>query len=107
MTFLRGLKEYQLNLDAVYVVGGRTGGFYGGGGIGFRNSRFGGTAQTVPPRETVQTFSVVAGGRFGGRGRIRPQLEIRWIFIEETTVDPQQLSFGVSFALWGDPGPDS
>ena len=98
VTFLRGLKEYQLNLEAAYLLAGREGGPYLGGGVGFRN--------TIPPndptaeRQTLTTFGLVVGIKFGGLGRVRPFLEFRRVFASDLAVDPQLLSFGVTFALW-------
>ncbi|SVB96625.1 uncharacterized protein METZ01_LOCUS249479, partial [marine metagenome] len=36
VTFLKSLKEYQTNFEAVYMLTPGRGGFYGGGGIGLR-----------------------------------------------------------------------
>jgi hypothetical protein len=98
ITFLRGLKEYQVNFEAVYLTAGRMGGVYVGGGIGFRNSRF--SPDPSVGRRNARTLSVVAGVRFGGLGRLRPELEARWIFQDEYTRDPRPVALGVSVALW-------
>lgn len=97
VTFLRNLKEYQYNLEMVYVASGRARGVYAGGGVGFRNSIFG----EDPDRSTVRTYSVVVGVRFVGASRFSPQLESRWVFVHELPVTPQQFTLGVAFALWG------
>lgn len=99
VTFLRSLKEYQTNFEAVYMLTPGQGGFYGGGGIGLRNTTLG-TDPKDPRKTTLQTFSLVTGAVLGSIGRIRPQLELRWIFIDETTVDPQSFTLGASFTLW-------
>ena len=98
VTFLPGLKQYQLNLELVYVLGGRRGGFYGGGGIGLRNSVFG--PDPTADRRNERTFSLVVGIRFGAVGRIRPELETRWILLDGPTRDPSLVNFGVTVALW-------
>ncbi len=98
VTFLPRLKQYQLNLELVYLLSGRRGGLYGGGGIGVRNSVFG-PDPTADPRNE-RTFSVVAGIRFGGLGRIRPELETRWILLDEPTRDPSVVNFGATITLW-------
>ena len=97
VTFLPGIKEYQLNLDAVYVTGGGRGGLYAGGGIGSRNSRY--SPDPAVSRRNDLTFSVVAGARLGGP-RFRPELEIRWILQSEYVRAPRPAMIGLSVALW-------
>jgi hypothetical protein len=98
VTFLQGVKEYQLNAEAVYLLSGDDGGFYAGGGVGLRDA----VSRSDPggPRETLTTFSIVVGLEFSGLERIHPLLEFRRVFASEFVVDPQMLSFGVTFALW-------
>lgn len=98
VTFLDGFKVYQLNLEAVYLSQGRRGGFYSGGGIGFRNGVF--AANPNDPRTTERVFSVVVGARFGGLGRVRPELEVRFILQDEQVRDPRTVMAGVSVPLW-------
>jgi hypothetical protein len=100
VTFLKGLKEYQTNFEAIYMLTPGGGGFYAGGGVGVRKTTLGVDVATAAERVTLQTFSVVTGAVLGNIGRIRPQLELRWIFIDETTVDPQHFTLGASFTLW-------
>jgi len=98
VTFLRGLKEYQLNIEAVYLQAGRDGGFYGGGGIGWRN--------TLPPsdlegdKQTFTTYSIVAGLKLTGVGPLSFLFEFRRIFASDLGVDPQLLALGVAIRLW-------
>jgi hypothetical protein len=98
VTFLDGFEIYQLNLEAVYLSQGRRGGFYSGGGIGFRNGIF--SANPSDPRTTERVYSIVLGARFGGLGRVRPELEIRFILQDEQIRDPRTAMFGASVALW-------
>ena len=98
VTFQPGIKEYQVNVEAVYVSAGRTGGLYAGGGIGFRNSRF--SPDPAAARRDDLTFSLVAGIRLGGLGRFRPELEVRWILDSEYARDPRPVYVGLSVALW-------
>jgi hypothetical protein len=98
ITFLPGFRQYQLNVELVYLTGGRGGGFYVGGGAGVRRGVFG-ADPTVDP-ENEQTLSIVAGLRFGGLGRLRPEVEARWIFQDEQFRDPRVVLFGASVALW-------
>jgi len=98
VTFLDGFKVYQLNLEAVYLSQGRRGGFYSGGGIGFRNGVF--SANPNDPRTTERVFSIVAGARFGGLGRVRPEFEVRWVLQDEQVRDPRIVLVGASVALW-------
>lgn len=98
VTFLPGLKQYQANFELVYLLDGRRGGFYGGGGIGVRNSVYG--PDITAERRNERTYSLVLGIRFGALGRIRPELETRWIFLDEQVRDPRLVTFGATLALW-------
>lgn len=100
ITFLRGTKSYQYNVEAVYILDGRAGGFYGGAGLGFRDAIFG----LEPGRQTKMGFTGVIGIRLVGLGLIVPQIEYRWIFINDAPLTYQQLTVGVNLALW-QPGP--
>lgn len=97
VTFLSGLKEYQYNLEAVYVLDGRSGAFYGGGGVVWRNSIFGDPADG---RETAQGYTILAGLRFVGLGFLIPQIEYRWNFVDELPFTLHQVTLGVDIALW-------
>jgi hypothetical protein len=97
VTFLLlGVKDYQYNIEAVYVFGGRAGGFYGGGGLGIRNSLFG-DAQV---RSTKLGYTAVVGIRLVGLGLVVPQVEYRAVFISAAPISYQQLTLGVNIALW-------
>jgi hypothetical protein len=101
VTFARGLKEYQYNLELVYVLDGRSGGIYGGGGVGWRNTVFNEdpTDPTVL-RETHAGFTAVLGIRIVELGVVVPQIEYRGVFIGAAPVNYQQLTLGVNLALW-------
>lgn len=99
VTFARGSKEYQYNLELVYIVGGDLGGLYGGAGIGFRNARFG--AEPTSSRETAQGYTGVLGLKLGGLRRFSPQIEWRWVWVDKAGINPQQVTLGVTVALWG------
>jgi len=96
VTFLVGLREYQYNVEGVYVWDGRAGGLYGGGGLGFRNSVFADGAG----RKTELGYTAVVGFRLVGLGLIVPQLEYRWVFVDAAPITYQQLTIGVNLALW-------
>jgi len=96
VTFLQGLKEYQYNFEGVYVLDGRAGGFYAGAGIGLRNTIF----TSSQGRETELGYSAVIGIRLVGLGLVVPQLEYRWVFIDEAPITYKQFTFGLSVALW-------
>ena len=99
VTFLTGLKEYQFNLEAVFVFGGRTGGPYFGGGLGYRNSIFG--DNPASPRETKRGYTATVGIKSTGIGAaFGTQLEIRWIFLEDIR-NARIITLGVNFPLWG------
>jgi hypothetical protein len=105
VTFLRGLKAYQYNIEALYLLAGRQGGPYFGGGLAFRNTIYG--ANPNFPRETRRGYSIVVGATFGGAGSFRPQLEARWVFLsksdldEFTPVNPRVVTFGINIPLTG------
>lgn len=96
VTFLPNLKEYQYNIEGIYVLDGRAGGFYGGAGLGLRN--------TVYPnsvgRATELGYTAVIGIRIVQLGIVVPQIEYRWVFINEAPLTYQQLTVGVNVALW-------
>jgi len=98
ITFLSGLKEYQFDAEAVYLLSGREGGFYGGGGIGLRN--------TVPAsdldagRQTFTTYSIVVGVKFVRLGPLNLLFEYRRIFADEFAVDPQMIVLGLTLPVW-------
>lgn len=96
VTFLPGIKEYQYNFEAVYVLDGRRGGLYGGAGLGLRNSIF----ASGQGRSTELGYTAVVGFRLVGLGHVVPQLEYRWIFIREAPITYQQLALGFNMALW-------
>lgn len=99
VTFARGSKVYEYNLELVYVVGGDVGGLYGGGGIGFRRARFG--PDPSVPRETARGYTGVLGLKIGGLGHVVPQVEWRWVWVSKEDINPQQVTLGVNVALWG------
>lgn len=96
VTFLTGLKEYQFNLDAVYVTGGRAGGLYAAGGLAVRSTIFLGESG----RRTKTGFGWAVGIRSGGGSRIGTQLEVRQIFVD-ADLRPRLLTVGLNFPLWG------
>ncbi len=96
VTFLTGLKEYQFNLDAVFVTGGRAGGLYAAGGLAVRNTIF----LDQPGQQTRTGFGWAVGIRSGSGSRVGMQLEVRQIFVD-ADLRPRLLTFGLNFALWG------
>jgi hypothetical protein len=95
-TFLAAITEYQYNVEGVYVWDGRAGGLYGGIGIGLRNTYF----NDGDGRSNELGYSAVVGVRFVGLGLVVPQIEYRWIFIDEAPINYQQLSLGVGISPW-------
>jgi opacity protein-like surface antigen len=98
VTFLPTIEEYQFNLEAVYLLSGRNGGFYGGGGIGWRNSLP--SSDLAGDKQTFTTYSVVAGIKFPGVGPLSLLFEFRRIIADELELDPQLLAFGATIPLW-------
>ena len=104
IVFVRNGQEYQYNLELVYVTGGRRGGLYGGGG-GYRDTFLGGAA--TEPRRTIFAYSLVVGVKSGVASRFQTQFEVRWIFLEDTSVRPVPLTIGINFPLWRSAPPGS
>ncbi len=97
ITFLTGLKEYQLQGDIVVLPSGARGGPYVAAGPMARSSIFDG-----PEREIRYGASLALGFMSRGSGDvpIGTQLEIRWSFID-APFSPRTLMFGVNLPLWG------
>jgi hypothetical protein len=98
VTFVSGANAYEYNIELAYLTGGREGGLYAGGGIGFRKARF--SPNPAVGRESARAYTVVLGVKLGGFGRLSPQIETRWVFVNKTGINPQQLTIGASVALW-------
>jgi hypothetical protein len=98
IVFLNNNKEYQYNLDAVYVFGDARGSVFAGGGIGRRDTVLG--APTGTPRATVSSYSIVFGAKSGGTGFLTTQIEGRWIFLDDSDFRPLAFTLGLNFSLW-------
>jgi hypothetical protein len=98
ITFLRGLEEYQYNLEAVYLTVPGEGGLYAGGGMGFRSTIL--PADPAAGRQTITTWNLVLGAKFEMTERLNAMLEFRRAFASDLAVDPQQISLGVTIELW-------
>jgi len=102
-------KEYQLNLELVYVAGrgADAAGLYGGGGVGFRNSVS--RDPSTATRETFLAYSAVGGLRSTNiLGPFTAQVEFRWVFVNEPSqIDPQHFTLGINYPLWGRARPGS
>jgi hypothetical protein len=96
VTFANGLKEYQLNLDAVWVLGGRAGGLYLAGGFALRNTIF----SPGVGRESKSGGGVALGVRSSPTAGLGTQVELRQIFVDPT-FRPRILTLGLNIPLWG------
>lgn len=96
VTFLTGLKEYEYNLEAVYVLDGRAGGLYLGGGLGLRDTIY----PTGSGRQTKAGYTVVGGFRIAGSSHFAPQLEYRFISIGAAPINYQQITLGLNLSPW-------
>jgi hypothetical protein len=102
MTFVQGAKDYQYGLDVAVVSGGRAGGLYLGGGIGYRDTVA--TSGGSGARSTLFGYSVLAGGRTGTDSLFQILFELRWIFLQDTGTiryRPVPITLGIAFPLWG------
>ena len=97
VTFLPAFKEYEYNLEAVYVLGDRNGGFYAGGGMAWRNTIF----PDKPGRQTKRGHTFVLGLRSmpPRQARFGTEIQLRWILVDKV-LKPRVFSFGVNFPLW-------
>jgi hypothetical protein len=99
ITFLTRVREYGVNVDAVYVSGGSRGGMYFGGGLAVRNSIF--SADAEGTRETSSGLGIVVGAKAGGPGGLGTQIEFRWVFLPDLDYDPRAITLGLNVPLWG------
>jgi hypothetical protein len=102
VTFLGPFNEYQVNLEAAYLLMGRNGGPYVGGGIGFRSTipPAGPGSGTVASRRWLTTYNILVGLKLTGLGPVNPLVEFRRAFVSDLEIDPQVLSLGASVMLW-------
>jgi len=90
-------RESQYNLEAHYVPGGVRGGVFLGGGVGWRNTVFGGTPEQ--PRQTFFGWNLVAGGKTL-IGSIQLEAQLRWVFLRNTQYRPNAASLGINIPFW-------
>jgi len=98
MIWLRNAKEYQYNADVLFVPQGPRGGVFLGGGVGWRDSVYGGVTDGVP-RKTYLGYNLVVGGRTA-IGPVQLAATLRWIFLDGTDYSPNALTLGLSYPLW-------
>lgn len=98
VVFLNNNKEYQYNIDVVYVFGDARGAAFAGGGIGWRDTVLG--APLGVPRATLSGYSLVFGAKSGGTGLLSTQIEARWVFLNDSDFQPLAFSLGLNFSLW-------
>lgn len=99
VTFLTGLKEYQANMDAVYVGGSRSGGLYAGGGLALRNSIYGEDGERETRTGANLVLGLVTRGVFQGLP-LGVQVEARWTFLD-ADFNPRSITLGANVPLWG------
>lgn len=96
VTFAAGLKEYQLNVDAAYTLGGQNAGLYVAAGLAVRNTVFLGTEA-----ETKAGVGVAGGIRAGGPSSpVGLQVELRQIYVDPD-LRPRVLTIGLNIPIWG------
>jgi hypothetical protein len=96
--FLNVQDEYQYNLDALFVPGGRRGGVYIGGGVAWRESLLAGVGQDVG-RANYFGYNIVVGGK-NQIGPVQILLGLRWLLLTDTAFDPSAVNVGLSIPLW-------
>lgn len=98
VVFPPGTKEYQYNLEAVYVTGGARGGPFVGGGVGWRDAVLA-DIDLEDPRETYFAWIAVVGLK-GGVGPLQLEAAFRWSFLDGTSYRPNPATLGLNFPLW-------
>ena len=94
-----GTKEHQYSAEVVWIPGGaRAGGIFGGGGLGWRDTVLASTNRN-DPRATHFGYSVVVGVK-SKLGPIELEVDIRWIYLNDTRYRPNPVSLGLNYPLW-------
>ena len=98
IAFLPGAKEYQYNGEVSWVPGGRRGGFFVTGGVGWRDSVFGADPGSV---ERTTFFGYVLGAGLKSRvGPLEFELGFRWILLNDTSYRPTPATVGLNYPFW-------
>jgi len=97
-------KEYQYNLELAWVPGGSQGGLIFGGGVGWRDTLLGASAEDG--RNTIFGWVLSVGGKTG-LGPIQIEALLKWVWLEDEEYRPNSASLGINYPLWtvGGPGP--
>lgn len=98
IAFLQGVKEYQYGAEVSWVPGGRRGGYFLTGGVGWRDSVFSadGSADT---RSTFFGYILGAGVK-SQVGPLEFELGLRWIFLNDTSYRPSPATIGINYPFW-------
>jgi hypothetical protein len=101
LVFLRGNKEYQYSLEAVFVPEGVRGGLLLGGGLSWRDAVLSRTGpnDTGDPRQRHSGYNIVVGAK-NNVGVVQIEVSLRWIFLNDTNYRPTPATFGVNYPLW-------
>lgn len=98
VAFLQGVKEYQYGAEVSWVPGGRRGGVFVTGGVGWRDSVFSADGST----DSRRTFFgyVLGAGVKSQVGPLEFELGLRWIFLDDTSYRPSPATVGINYPLW-------
>ncbi|MDX1494889.1 MAG: hypothetical protein R3253_12550, partial [Longimicrobiales bacterium] len=96
VVFLAGAKDYQYALEAAWVSGGARGGAFFAGGVALRDTPL---EAEEGERNTFFGFSLGAGAR-SGVGPLEFEVNIRWVFLNDTAYRPNMASIGVGYPFW-------
>ena len=95
MIFLNNSKEYHYGADLSLVPGGPAGGIFVSGGIAWRDTPLG----RVGGRQTYFGWVATLGGKTG-LGPIELEAAIKWVFLNDTSYQPNAVTIGVNLPLW-------
>lgn len=98
VAFLRGAKDYQYGVDAAWVPGGARGGVFLSAGIAWRDTPIA-SLDTGDVRETYFGWVAGAGGKTGV-GRMQLEVDLRWVFLNDTSYRPNSATLGINFPFW-------
>lgn len=98
IAFLQGAKEYQYSAEVSWVPGGRRGGPFVTGGVGWRDSVFSADA-SADARNTFFGYILGAGVK-SQVGPLEFELGLRWIFLNDTSYRPSPATVGINYPFW-------
>ncbi len=98
--FATGGRETAYNLEAAFVPGGRRGGIFAGGGVGWRKSPI------TTEDGTLFGYNLSVGGKTYLAPSVQLEALIRWSWLQDSDRNPNSVSLGVNYVFGGGIRPD-